>query len=74
MRYPASEKAEIIGLIEQSHLPAGVHWTNSASREPHSIAGTTAIVRVGLKRWLFCRPPSRSTPSSPRRAISPRFI
>jgi hypothetical protein len=22
MRYPASEKAEIIGLVEQSHLPA----------------------------------------------------
>jgi hypothetical protein len=23
MRYPASEKAEIIQLVEQSHLPAG---------------------------------------------------
>src|ERR1700684_3348248 len=31
--------------------PQSVHWTNSAFREPHSIAGTTAIVGVALKRW-----------------------
>jgi hypothetical protein len=50
MRYPASEKAEIIELVEQSHLPAERTLTNSASREPHSIAGMIATARAALKR------------------------
>jgi putative transposase len=32
MRYPASEKLEIIRLVEQSHLPAGARSTSSAFR------------------------------------------
>jgi hypothetical protein len=43
MRYPASEKAEIIELVEQSHLPAKRTLVGSAFHAPHFIAGTTAI-------------------------------
>jgi len=50
MRYPASEKAEIIELVEQSHLPAK-RWTSSVYREPHSIAGMIVTVRAALKHW-----------------------
>jgi bifunctional non-homologous end joining protein LigD len=45
MRYPASEKAEIIQLVEQSHLPAkrtrGNNWVKRtcAQRETLTIAG-----------------------------------
>src|SRR6201992_1828387 len=51
MRYPASETAEIIQLVEQSHLPASAHWTNSASHAPHSIAGMIATAMEALTRW-----------------------
>ena len=52
MRYPASEKAEIIQLVEQSHLPAKRTWTNSVSRAPRSTAGMTDTVRAVLRRWM----------------------
>jgi hypothetical protein len=45
MRYPASEKAEIIDLVEGSHLPAKPHWINSASRVQRSIVGMTATLK-----------------------------
>ena len=50
MRSSASEKAEIIRLVEQSHLPAKRTLDKLGIREPHSIAGATAMVRVALKR------------------------
>ena len=43
MRYPPSEKLEIIRLVERSHLPSGAPWTSWVFRRPHSIAGTIAI-------------------------------
>ena len=51
MRYPASEKAEIIELVEQSHLPAKRTLDKLGIPRPRSIAGTIAIVRAGLRRW-----------------------
>jgi putative transposase len=52
MRYPASEKAEIIQLVEGNRIcRPSAHWTSSASRAPLSIAGMIAIVRAGLRRW-----------------------
>ena len=48
MRYSASEKAEIIQLVEQSHLPA--KRTLDKSGIPRPTAGMTATVRVGLRR------------------------
>jgi putative transposase len=43
MRYPASEKVEIIQLVEQSHLPAKRTLDNSAF--PARRSGMTDIVR-----------------------------
>ena len=56
MRYPASEKAEIIELVERSHLPAKRTLDKLGIPAPHSIAGTTDIERVGLRRWLTAGP------------------
>ena len=50
MRYPASEKAEIIELVEQSHLPAK-RTLDKLGSEPHSIAGMIGTVRAALKLW-----------------------
>ena len=43
MRYPASEKLEIIRLVEQSHLPAKQTLDTLGIPEPHSTAGMTNI-------------------------------
>jgi putative transposase len=43
MRYPASEKLEIIRLVEQSHLPAKRTLDKLGIPEPRSTAGMTAI-------------------------------
>ena len=51
MRYPASDKAEIIELVEQSHLPAKRTLDSSASRGPPFTDGMIAILTAGLKRW-----------------------
>jgi hypothetical protein len=56
MRYPASEKAEIIDLVEGSHLPAKRTLDNSASRVRRFIVGMTATLKVGSKRWLTAGP------------------
>ena len=56
MRYPASEKVEIIELVEQSHLPAKRTWINSAFPARRSTAGMTDIVRAALRRWLTTVP------------------
>ena len=49
MRYPASEKLEIIRLVERSP-PVGQapRWTSSAFRAPPSIAGMTASWSGGI--------------------------
>jgi hypothetical protein len=39
MRYPASEKAKIIGLVEQSHLPVKATLQKLGIPSPPSTAG-----------------------------------
>ena len=56
MRYPASEKAEIIQLVEQSHLPAKRTLDNSASPAPRSTAGMIDTLKAGLRRWVTTLP------------------
>ena len=36
MRYPASEKLEIIQIVERSHCRRGARWNGSAFRVPPS--------------------------------------
>jgi len=48
MRYSASEKAEIIQLVEQSHLPARRTLDKLGIPPPRSTAGMTDTVRAGL--------------------------
>ena len=50
MRYPASEKAEIIELVEQSHLPAK-RTLDKLSIPRATFYRTIVIVGAGLKRW-----------------------
>ena len=50
MRYSASERAEIIRLVEQSHLPAKRTPDKLGIPRATFIAGATAMVRVALKR------------------------
>ena len=54
MRYPASEKLEIIRLVEQSAC-AG-RRRSWVCRGLHFIAGMTSIRPVGRKRWAIGRP------------------
>jgi len=53
MRYPASEKAEIIHWSSNRTFRPSAHWTSSVSRAPHSIAGmiaaSEALERKSLK-------------------------
>jgi hypothetical protein len=51
MRYPASEKAEIIALVEQSHLPAKRTLDKLGIPAPHFIGGTIASARAALRPW-----------------------
>jgi hypothetical protein len=50
MRYPASEKAEIIELVEQSHLPAKRTLDKLGIPARPFTDGTIAFVREGLRR------------------------
>ncbi len=45
MRYPASEKLEIIRLVEQSALPVRRPWTGS-----HPTSNLLSLVRA-LSQW-----------------------
>ena len=56
MRYPASEKLEIIRTVEASHLPVR-RWPCSASHARPIIVGMTAGPRVGLTRLRIRTPP-----------------
>jgi hypothetical protein len=49
MRLPASEKLEIIGLVEQSHLPARRTLQMLGSSRRRSTAGMTGFDLVALK-------------------------
>jgi putative transposase len=73
MRYAASEKLEIIRLVEQSHLVSrclliatnkyrhDTRWKHSAFPAPPSTAGMTASRRAVWKRWRIAnRAPSGS--------------
>jgi hypothetical protein len=73
MRYSASEKLEIIRLVEQSHLVSrcsliatnkyrhDARWKHSAFPAPPSTAGMTASRRAVWKRWRIAnRAPSGS--------------
>ena len=66
MRYPASEKLEIIRLVEQSHLGSGPLWTSWALRRPPFIAGTiafwplaTPVLRIATAAQAGCGTVSR---------------
>ena len=56
MRYPASEKLEIIRLVEQSHRRCAGRWRSSASLAPPFTDGTTSIRPGGRKLWKTDRP------------------
>ena len=49
MRYPASEKLEIIRIVEQSHLPA--------KRTLDQLGGLWSLARVALLLPAFLRDP-----------------
>ena len=53
MRYPASEKLEIIRLVEQSHLPARRRCSRSGFRDPRFIGGAIFIGPEGQRRWTI---------------------
>ncbi len=53
MRYPASEKAEIIQFVEQSHLPAKRTLAKLGIPRATFTDGMIAIVMADLRRWLI---------------------
>jgi hypothetical protein len=55
MRLPASEKLEIITLVEQSVLEAAIIGKQVGLVRGHSIAGMTGSDLVGLKPWKTSR-------------------
>ena len=61
MRYPASEKLEIIRTVESSHLPAKQTLDMLGIPAPRFIASTTVTSKAGLTRWqIAARAPSLS--------------
>jgi putative transposase len=76
MRYPASEKLEIIRLVEQSHLPAKRTLDMLGIPAPPSIAGMTASSTGGVDALEDRKPqPGRvwnRIPTSPREDHRPR--
>ena len=63
MRYPASEKLEIIHLVERSHLPVRRTWISSAFRQRRFTDGTTAT-------GPLAKPVSRIVPAA-RSGVEP---
>ena len=53
MRYSASEKLEIIRLVEQSHLPVRRTLAQIGIRDPRSIDGAISIKPAGQRRWTI---------------------
>jgi hypothetical protein len=56
MRYPASEKLEIIRTVEGSHLPVKQTLDMLAFRAAHFIDGMIFISMVVWTRWRIIRP------------------
>ena len=56
MRYPASEKLEIIRLVEQSHLPIKQTLDKLGIPRTSFIAGMTDTKLVGQRRWKMVLP------------------
>ena len=71
MRYPASEKLEIIRLVEQSHLPVRRTLEKLGIPRPHSTAGMIVIEAAGPRPWKIDRPgPAGCGTASPSRCGS----
>src|SRR4051812_33164676 len=69
MRYPASEKAEIIRLVEQSHLPVRRTLEKLGIPRATFYAGTIFTEPAGLRLWATVRPGrGASGTASPRRS------
>ena len=61
MRYPASEKLEIIRLVEQSHLPAGRTLEKLGILRSTFYRWYDRYEATGLKHWKIDHPrPGRS--------------
>src|SRR5262245_62644113 len=67
MRYSASEKFEIIELVEQSSLSIRRHWLQSGSRDRRSTTGTADTRRAGSKLWRMA---SRDRSGSGTRSLT----
>ena len=75
MRYPASEKLEIIQLVEESPCRCGGRWKRSAFRTPPSIAGTIFTDRwTGSLGRPMSQARSRLEPHSRRRSRAHRQL
>ena len=74
MRYPASEKAEIIKIVEQSHLSARRRWSRSAFPEPLFTAGMSNIRPVALRRWKTGHRSRIASGTASRRQIRTQII
>lgn len=66
MRYLASEKIEIIRLVEQLHLLVGRTLAQLGSRVPRSTAGTISTRQVAWRRWRTVRPIEPGVEPHPR--------
>ena len=67
MRYSASEKFEIIELVEQSSLSIRRTLAKSGSRDRRSTTGTAATRRAGSKLWRIERQTAAGLEQDPRR-------
>ncbi len=71
MRYPASEKLEIIRLVEQSHLPVRATLDKLGVTRRRSTGGTTLSSVAASRHWRIARPdqPGLEPVARPRFAI-----
>ena len=72
MRYPASEKAEIIHLVEQSHLPAKRTLDKLGIPRATFYRWYDRYVRVGLRRWVTTVPDRIVSGTGSRRTSAAR--
>jgi hypothetical protein len=66
MRYPGSEKLEIIRLVEQSHLPVRRTLPRWGSCLGRFTGGMTACRAAGLKPWKTDHPAQAGVEPHPR--------
>jgi hypothetical protein len=68
MRYPATEKLEVIRLVEQSHLPVRRTLEKLGIHAPHSIVGMISIEQMGRRPWkIAAHGPTGCGTASPTR-------